>query len=47
MVTEARKHSITTLTKIEVGQGIQLYITQDSNDLSLVVKADENLQRFN
>ncbi len=44
VITETRKIN-NDFTKIEVGQGIQLYITQD-NDLSLVVKADENLHKL-
>ncbi len=44
VVTESRKIN-NDFTKIEVGQGIQLYITQE-NDLSLVVKADENLHNL-
>lgn len=42
--TESRKIN-NDFTKIEVGQGIQLYVTQ-SDDLSLVVKADENLHKL-
>jgi len=42
--TETRKIN-DDFTKVEVGQGIQLYITQDDN-LSLVVKADENLHNL-
>jgi hypothetical protein len=44
VITETRKIN-DDFTKVEVGQGIQLYITQD-NDLSLVVKADENLHKL-
>jgi hypothetical protein len=44
VITETRKIN-DGFTKVEVGQGIQLYITQD-NDLSLVVKADENLHKL-
>ncbi|WP_347173943.1 head GIN domain-containing protein [Polaribacter uvawellassae] len=44
VITETRKIN-DDFTKIEIGQGIQLYITQDS-DLSLVVKADENLHKL-
>tara|TARA_R110002124_G_scaffold79337_7_gene211096 strand:+ start:14015 stop:14677 length:663 start_codon:yes stop_codon:yes gene_type:complete len=44
VITETRKIN-DDFTKIEVGQGIQLYITQDDN-LSLVVKADENLHKL-
>lgn len=44
VITETRKIN-DDFTKIEVGQGIQLYITQ-SDDLSLVVKADENLHKL-
>ncbi|WKD86158.1 hypothetical protein KCTC32516_01517 [Polaribacter huanghezhanensis] len=44
VITETRKIN-DAFTKVEVGQGIQLYITQD-NDLSLVVKADENLHKL-
>ena len=41
VITETRKIN-DDFSKVEVGQGIQLYITQD-DDLSLVIKADENL----
>ena len=44
VISETRKIN-DDFTKIEIGQGIQLYITQD-NDLSLVVKADENLHKL-
>lgn len=44
VITETRKIN-DDFTKIEVGQGIQLYITQD-DDVSLVVKADENLHKL-
>jgi hypothetical protein len=44
VITETRKIN-DDFTKIEVGQGIQLFITQ-SDDLSLVVKADENLHKL-
>ena len=44
VIKETRKIN-DDFTKIEVGQGIQLYVTQ-SNDLSLVVKADENLHKL-
>ena len=41
VITETRKIN-DDFTKVEVGQGIQLHITQEDN-VSLVVKADENL----
>ncbi len=44
VITETRKIN-DDFTKIEVGQGIQLYITQD-DDVSLVVIADENLHKL-
>ena len=44
VITETRKIN-DDFSKIEIGQGIQLYITQEDN-LSLVVKADENLHKL-
>jgi hypothetical protein len=44
VVTETRDIQ-DNFDRIKVGQGIELYITQDSKT-SLVVKADENLQRL-
>ncbi|MFT5761534.1 MAG: hypothetical protein ACI8WA_000649 [Polaribacter sp.] len=44
VITETRKIN-DDFTKIVVGQGIQLYITQD-DDVSLVVTADENLHKL-
>ena len=44
VITETRKIN-DDFTKIQVGQGIQLHITQEDN-LSLVVKADENLHKL-
>ena len=41
VITETRKIN-DDFTKVEVGQGIQLFITQEDN-VSLVVEADENL----